>query len=179
MGDIALKRPASSGQRRIVSTPRQDWEPLERLRQHVEELVDEFSHVFPGSPFGRIRFEAEPFWRHTMSWGDMPPIDIVEHDSEYVITVELPALDESDIELALSGNRLTLQGGKPKEAEEAKHDYYLSERRHGPFQRTFRVPGDVDIDKIHASLKSGLLTIILPKTAESRRKQKKIAISAG
>lgn len=178
MEDVGPKPSAIAGQRRIMSTPRHEHEPLERLRQRVHWLIDDFFHEFPGSPFGRIRFEAEPFWRHTMSWGDVPPIDIDEHDREYVISAELPALDKSNIELAVSGNRLTLRGEKPKEAEEAKHDYYLSDRRHGPFQRTFRIPGDVEVDKIHADLKNGLLSIILPKTAESQKKQKKIAISA-
>jgi HSP20 family protein len=71
---------------------------------------------------------------------------------------------------------LTIKGEKKEEKEEKQKDYYLSERRYGSFQRSFAVPEGVDTDKIEANFFKGLLTVKLPKTAEARRAEKKIAV---
>jgi HSP20 family protein len=114
-----------------------------------------------------------------MSWGNVPAVDVAEQEKEYLITAELPGIDEGDIELKLSGDTLMLKGEKTGEKEEKKKDYYLSERRYGSFQRTFRIPEGVDADKIQASFEKGVLTITLPKTTESLQKEKKIAVTTG
>ncbi len=72
---------------------------------------------------------------------------------------------------------MTIKGEKRDEKEEKKKDYYLSERRYGSFQRSFGVPDGVDADKITASFKNGVLTVILPKSAEAQKSEKKIAIN--
>ena len=88
-------------------------------------------------------------------------------------------MDEGDIELKLSGDTLTLKGEKKAEKEERRKDYYLSERRYGSFQRSFRVPENVDAEKIQASFKKGVLAITLPKTTESLKTEKKITVTGG
>ena len=89
-----------------------------------------------------------------MSWGNVPAVDVAEQEKEYLITAELPGMDEGDIELKLSGDTLMLKGEKTGEREEKRKDCYLSERRYGAFQRTFRIPEEVD--------KKSALTITLP-----------------
>ena len=73
---------------------------------------------------------------------------------------------------------LTLKGEKHYEKEEKDKNRYLSERAYGSFQRSFALPESVDRDKITADLSRGVLTIILPKTAEAQRPQKKIEVKA-
>jgi HSP20 family protein len=106
-------------------------------------------------------------------------VDIVDKDTAYEVTVELPGMDESNIELKLSNGALTIRGEKKEEKEEKKKDYYLSERRYGSFERRFQVPQGVDADKIDASFKKGVLTVTLPKTREAQAQEKKITVKAG
>ena len=103
-------------------------------------------------------------------------MDIAEREKEYEITAELPGIDERNIDLKFSNGMLTIKGEKTEEKEEKKKDYYLSERRFGSFQRSFQVPDGVDADKIEASFKNGVLTVILPKSAGAQKQEKKIAI---
>jgi len=69
-----------------------------------------------------------------------------------------------------------IKGEKKEEKEEKKKDYYVSERRFGSFQRTFRIPETVDPGKIDASFKNGVLTLTLPKTADAQKRERKIDI---
>ena len=78
-----------------------------------------------------------------------------------------------------SDDLLTIKGEKKEEKEEKKKDYYLSERRYGSFQRSFRVPDGVDASKIEAKFNNGVLTVTLPKTVEAQKKQKKIEVKKG
>jgi HSP20 family protein len=66
-----------------------------------------------------------------------------------------------------------------QENEEKKKDYYISERRYGAFERSFRLPEGIDTDKIEASFKSGVLKVVLPKTPEAQKAEKKIDVKAG
>ncbi len=105
-------------------------------------------------------------------------MDIVEHATEFQVAVELPGMAEQDIEVKVVNDTLAIKGEKKEEKEENKKDYHLSERRYGAFQRTFRLPDDVDGDKIAASFKSGVLTVVLPKRAEAIHAERKIAVKA-
>src|SRR6516165_5666397 len=94
----------------------------------------------------------------------------------YEITAELPGMNESDIDVKFSDGTLTIKGEKRDEKEENKKGYYLSERRYGSFQRSFGVPDGVDVDKIEANFKNGVLTVTLPKTPQAQTSEKKISI---
>ena len=77
---------------------------------------------------------------------------------------------------------LTIKGEKHEEKEEEKQeekqDYYVRERSFGSFERTFPVPEGVELDKVEASFKKGVLTVTLPKTAEAQKAEKKITVKA-
>ncbi len=74
---------------------------------------------------------------------------------------------------------LTIKGEKREEKEEKRENYHLSERRFGSFQRSFQLPRGVDRDRIEARFDKGVLTVVLPKTAEAAARQKKIEIKQG
>ena len=73
---------------------------------------------------------------------------------------------------------LTIKGEKQEEREEIEKEYYLRERNFGWFERSFTVPETVDTDKIEASFKSGVLTLILPKKPETQKPAKKVEVKA-
>ena len=104
--------------------------------------------------------------------------DVSETDSEYEISVELPGIDEKDIELGISDGILTLKAKKEEEREEKKKDYHLTERSYGSVRRSFRTPEGVETDKIKAAFSKGVLEVTLPKTKEVKAKQRKIPVKA-
>jgi len=108
----------------------------------------------------------------------IPKLDVSETDTELEITAELPGLDEKDIDVSLTRNVLTIKGEKKMEKEEKKKDYYRMERSYGSFKRSVPLPAAVDVDKIDASFKKGVLKIRLPKTGEAKKEVRKIAVKA-
>jgi HSP20 family protein len=160
-----------------------EWRPFESLRREVDRLFEDFQLGSWRSPFGRSVFDVQPFWRGEIGSGKAPAVDIVDKDVDivdkdkaYEITAELPGMDESNIDVKFSDGTLTIKGEKRDEKDEKKKDYHISERRYGSFQRSFGVPDGVDADKIEANFKNGVLTVTLPKTAETQKSEKKIAI---
>ena len=177
MAEAATKLPVKT-EEKAVERPSalREWQPFERMRREMDRLLDEFDWR---SPFRRSIFDVEPLWRRELSWAPTPAVDIVEKDKAYDVTAELPGMDESNIEVKLANDVLTIKGEKKEEKEEKNKDYYLSERRYGSFERRFQVPAGVDTGKIEANFKKGVLTVMLPKTPEARATEKKIAVKSG
>jgi HSP20 family protein len=129
------------------------------------------------SPFESLRHEILPEAAKSV-WSIAPAIDLVEKDKEYEITAELPGIDEKNVEIKVAHGTLTIKGEKTEGKEEKEKDYYLSERRYGSFQRSFRVPVTVDADKIEATFAKGVLTVKLPKSADAQKAAKTITVKA-
>jgi HSP20 family protein len=156
----------------------QGFHPFETLRRETNRLLDDFDRDLWPAPFRRSSFYIEPLWRREWPWAATPAVDISESATGYEITAELPGLDEKSIEVKLANGNLMIKGEKQEEKEEKEKDYYLHERHFGSFQRCFRVPEGVDIDKIEATFKKGVLTVTLPKTPEAQKPEKKITVKA-
>ncbi|ODS00376.1 hypothetical protein AUC68_00990 [Methyloceanibacter methanicus] len=154
-----------------------EWHPLLSLRREVERLFDDFSAVSARRSGGM--FGAEPFWRGEFGLAHAPAVDIVEQEKNYRVTAELPGMDEKDIDVKFADGVLTITGEKKEESEEKQKDYYRSERHFGAFQRSFRVPDGVEADKIEASVKNGVLTVLLPKSDTAQKRETTIAIKKG
>jgi HSP20 family protein len=172
MAEAATKLPIKTEARETASAPR-GGSPFDRLRREVERLFDSFD----GGLFNRPMFDIAPFWRRE-AWEMAPAVNIAETDKAYEITAELPGMDEKNVEVNVANGGLTIKGEKREEKEEKTKGYHLQERHFGSFERFFRVPEGVDADKIEATFKKGVLTVILPKTADAQRGAKKIAIKA-
>ncbi len=109
--------------------------------------------------------EALPAWSGEELF--VPKVDVKETEEAIEITAEVPGLKPEDIELTLTGDVLTLKGEKKNEREDKKEGYHLVERSYGSFQRSFRLPVEVDRAKLAATHKDGVLTVTLPKAGES------------
>jgi HSP20 family protein len=179
MAEAATKLPVKTGEKAVEpASALEAWRPVESLRRQIDRLFDDFDRDLWSSPFRRPMFAVEPFWRRELMSGAAPAVDIAENEKAYEITVELPGLDEKNIEVKVANGGLTIKGEKSEEKEERKKDYYLQERHFGSFQRSFRVPEGVDADKIEATFQKGVLTLTLPKTQEAQKAEKKIAVKA-
>jgi len=104
----------------------------------------------------------------TKDW--YPRVDVVEKDKEIVVEAELPGMDKKDIEVSLSGRRLTIEGEKTHEEEKKEKECYLMERSYGSFCRTIELPADVDPSSVTANYKKGVLKVTMKKTKEHQGK---------
>lgn len=156
----------------------QIWRPFDDLRREVDQLFEDFGAGFWRSPFRSSLFGIAPFRRNEAASAAMPAVDVSETDDAYEITVELPGIDEKDVEVKLANGILTIKGEKQEEKEEKQKGYHMRERSFGSFQRSFQVPDGVDVDKINASFTKGLLSVTLPKSAEAQKAEKQIAVKS-
>lgn len=157
-----------------LSRPGEDEIPLHSFRREIDKLHREMERLFEDAWRGRTSFPPET-WLGGASW---PSVDETDDDKAYRISVELPGLDEKDVEVTLADGVLTIRGEKKQEEEEKRRDYYRKERSYGSFRRTLAVPGEVDESRIRASFKKGVLTVELPKSEEAQKKVKHIDINA-
>jgi len=103
-----------------------------------------------------------------------PAIDIADQEHAYMIKAEVPGCRIEDIDLSVSGNVLTIRGEKKQEQDVKEKGYYHVERSFGSFRRDLNLAGDVDIAKIDAECKNGVLTVTLPKTEKAKTAKIKI-----
>jgi HSP20 family protein len=106
----------------------------------------------------------------------VPRLAIEESDDKIALMAELPGLTEKDVEVQIDKDYLTIKGEKKHEHEAKEGGRCFSELSYGSFERTVRLPSAVDKDKVAAKFDHGVLTIEMPKTAESKRDVKKIPI---
>jgi HSP20 family protein len=131
-----------------------------------------------GDPVGSLERALENLWRGAGASAAVPPaggfaprIDVVERASEYLVTAELPGLDEKDFQLEVHGNVLTLTGEKRTEHEQERKGWRWTERSYGSFRRAIQLPVEVASDKASAAFKNGVLTITLPKAEHAQVRQ--------
>jgi HSP20 family protein len=101
-------------------------------------------------------------------------VDIFDNDNEVVFKAELPGLNAKDIEIKLENNILTLKGERKFEKETKEENYHRIEREYGTFSRSFALPAPVNVEKVTAEYKDGVLKVTLPKKEETKSKPIKI-----
>lgn len=92
----------------------------------------------------------------------VPDFDIKDNKEGIVLKGDVPGIKEGDLEISVTGKRLSISGKRQAEKEEKTDTYYTCERSYGSFTRIFTLPDDADADKIHARLDSGVLTVVIP-----------------
>jgi HSP20 family protein len=105
-----------------------------------------------------------------------PAVDVYEDEHTVTLKIEVPGIDEKDIDVRLENNTLTVHGERKIEKEEKEENYRRVERQYGSFTRTFTLPTTVDGEKVAANYDKGVLKIALPKKAEAKPKQIKVNI---
>ena len=110
-----------------------------------------------------------------------PAVDVYEDEHNVTLKIEVPGIDEKDIDVRVENNTLTVHGERKIEKEEKEENYRRVERQYGSFTRTFNLPATVDAERVQADYDKGVLKITLPKKAEAKPKQIKVNVgqSAG
>jgi HSP20 family protein len=132
-----------------------EMEPFRRLREWMRwDPFQEMARIFPEE---RLEFS--------------PAFEVLETKDAYLFKADLPGVAEEDIDVSISGNRLTVCGKREEEKKETTDRYYAYERSYGDFTRSFTLPEGVDTDHIRSELSRGVLTLVLPKTEEAQPKK--------
>jgi HSP20 family protein len=133
------------------------------------------------TPFKMMRdlMSWDPFREMTPVWAEpsaqfAPTFDVKETQDSYVFKADVPGVKESDLDVTVTGNRITVAGSRDEEKEDKNDRYYTYERSYGSFSRTFTLPDGVDMKTVNADLKDGVLTLSVHKTQEAQ--PKKIAV---
>lgn len=142
------------------------WSPL----KEIEEIRKEMDRLFEAflSPVRRRAVTTEGVIS--------PNIDFFDRSGELVIHVELPGVKKEEIDLTITDDRLIIKGEIKRPEGIKEEDYILNERSFGPFTRTINLPNDVDKSSVKASLKEGVLEIILTRKAEAKPREIKIQL---
>jgi len=106
----------------------------------------------------------------------VPPVDIYEDQHGIQLKLEVPGIDEKDLNINVENNVLTVSGERKFEREQKEENFHRIERRYGSFTRSFTLPNTVDTEKITADYNSGVLSIRLVKREEAKPKQIKVNI---
>lgn len=150
------------------SLMRHEGYPFFSLHRDMDEMFDRLLKGFDVAPFGIL--EERPF---------VPSIDVVENDGILKAVVELPGMDEKDVEVVLMGDTLTIKGEKKEEKKEKMEGYYCSERTYGSFHRVITLPKEVDPEKVEARFKNGVLTVEMHTREEIKEEGTKVQIKTG
>jgi HSP20 family protein len=106
----------------------------------------------------------------------VPSTSVYETDDAVVVTVEVPGLDRSDIDLTLRGNALIIRGEKREQREDNPRNVHVSERRYGTYVRTIPLPDNIDVDHAEARVEHGVLTVRFPKLQPARGERRRVEI---
>lgn len=106
-----------------------------------------------------------------------PPVDVYEDEHNVTLKIEVPGIDEKDIDVRIENNTLSVHGERKFEKDEKEENFRRVERHYGSFTRTFTLPNTVDTEHVQANYEKGILKIQLAKKAEAKPKQVKINIS--
>lgn len=131
------------------------WDPMRLMRDLMG--WDPFREMMPLGPQGTAGF--------------MPSFEVKETAEGYSFKADLPGVKESDVEVTLNNNRLTISGKREAEKKEKTDTYYTYERSYGSFSRSFTLPAGADQNAVHADLKDGVLNVVVKKTAEAKPKK--------
>lgn len=135
-----------------------------RPMRDLFNMRDEMNRIFDGF-FGRFPAVSEGLGAYG------PDVDIAETDSDVLVSVEAPGMDQKEIKVTVRENVLTLKGEKKREQVVENADYHLSERTFGAFERSFTLPTNIEAGKVSAMYKNGILNITLPKAEEAKLKE--------
>jgi HSP20 family protein len=141
------------------------WDPfreLSTLQNRVNSLFQDY---------GRSQDEL------ATSGSFVPAVDVYEDEHKITLKLEIPGVNQDDLDVQVENNTLTVRGERKFEKEEKEENFHRIERRYGSFARSFTLPNTVDSNSIHASYENGVLKLELQKRAEAKPKQIKVNVS--
>jgi len=145
------------------------WEPFREFST-MQDRVNRMNRLFRESYSPEGPEEALTTTRFA------PPVDIYEDEHTITLKLEVPGIEENDIDVRIDNNTLTVHGERKIEKEEKEENFRRVERQYGSFTRSFTLPSSVDPGQASAHYDKGVLMITLAKKAEAKPKQIKVNV---
>ncbi len=161
MANIEIRR-VNGNKPAPVATAEPRWEPGRLMRDLLG--WDPFREITPFVP--------------QIPAGFMPSFEIKETKDAYVFKADMPGVKQSDVEVTVTGNRLSVAGKREAEKEDKTDTYYSCERSYGEFTRSFTMPDGVDMSSLQANLGDGVLTLTIRKMPEAQPKKIEVQSAA-
>ncbi|WP_163991845.1 Hsp20/alpha crystallin family protein [Pyxidicoccus caerfyrddinensis] len=151
--------------RREGSIPRRERDPFSQMQELMNwDPLEAMTQLLGG------RGEGPSF---------IPAFEVKETKDAFIFKADLPGVQEKDLEISLTGDRLVVSGKREFEKREENERYFAFERSFGSFSRAFTLPEGVDSEHIAADLKDGVLNLTLPKKPEVQPKRIKVGVGGG
>jgi HSP20 family protein len=154
-------------QKRVPARVEEDH-PVYALQKEMNKVFENFLRHPAFSDFADLGAMNNEFFSTELA----PRIDMVET----VVKVELPGMNEKDINVTINHDILTISGEKKQEKEQTEKGWYRMERQYGSFCRNVALPYEVESDKVDAVYKDGILSLKLPKSAVQQKAAKRIDV---
>ncbi|HEY1464780.1 MAG TPA: Hsp20/alpha crystallin family protein [Terriglobales bacterium] len=141
----------------------------------------------PTSEFSTLQERINHLFRNSVAGGPeealttanfAPPVDVYEDEHQVILKIEVPGVDEKDLDIRVENKTLTVHGERKFEKEEKEENFRRVERQYGSFTRNFSLPATVDSESITADYDKGVLKITLAKKAEAKPKQIKVNVGS-
>src|ERR1017187_9085922 len=145
------------------------WEPL----REFSAMQDRINRM---NPLFREWYRPEVPEEALTTTSYAPPVDIYEDEHNITLKLEVPGIDEKDIDVSIENTTLTVHGERKIEKEEKEENFRRIERQYGSFTRSFTLPSSVDSGQVSAHYDKGVLKIKLAKKAEAKPKQIKVTV---
>ena len=143
------------------------WDPFRELGT----LQDRMNRLF-NDQFGTISRDE------SLTGAFVPPVDVYEDENSIQLRMEVPGIEEKDIDIRLENQVLTVRGERNFSKEEKEENFHRIERRYGSFTRSFTLPATVNAEDVSADYDKGVLKIRLAKRAEAKPKQIKVNLGS-
>jgi HSP20 family protein len=147
------------------------WEPVRELSS-LQDRLNRMNRLF------RESFSPDSPEEALTTTSFAPPVDIYEDEHTISLRMEVPGIDEKDIDVRIEGSTLTVHGERRFEKEEKEENYRRIERQYGSFTRSFTLPSSVDPTQVSAHYDKGVLKVNLAKKAEAKPKQIKVNVGS-
>lgn len=156
------------GSRRDVPARTSRMDPVGALQLDVDRAFDNFWRMvrFPLPDFGSLdQTEVR--------------VDVSDDGKAVTVAAELPGMTESDVDVSVDGGFLRIRGEKKSDRKTDEDGVSIRERTYGFVERVVPLPDGVEPDAAKATFKNGVLTVVIPKSAEARTDRKRISVQAG
>jgi HSP20 family protein len=147
------------------------WEPFREL-SGLHEYLNRMNRL------SRESYSPDAPEEALMTTSFAPPVDIYEDEHDITVKMEVPGIDEKNIDVRIDGNTLSVRGERKMEKDEKEENYRRIERQYGSFTRSFTLPSSVDPTQVSAHYEQGVLKVNLAKKAEAKPKQIKINVGS-
>ena len=145
------------------------WEPLREFSA-MQDRMNRMNRLF------RESYSPEGPEEALTTTSFAPPVDIYEDEHTITLKLEVPGIDEKDIDVRIENNTLAVHGERKIEKEEKEENFRRIERQYGSFIRSFTLPSSVDPGQVSAHYDKGVLKVSLAKKAEAKPKQIKVNV---